>query len=126
MKRCWFGFALLGVLLIGCLGAAAETDRFQAPICRALEQAEQAALAEDWDAALLSAGDARARWDRGWRWLAAVTDHAPMEELDSLYAQLEVAGTLRQGDEFASLCAVIRRCTHALADAHRADWWNVL
>ena len=126
MKRCWFGFALLGLLLIGSLALGAEIDAFQEPVCRNLEQARQAALEGNWADALAQAGSARNRWERGWKWLAAGSDHALMEELDCLYAQLEVAGQRRNGETFASLCAALCQRTEALPEPHRASWWNVL
>ena len=52
--------------------------------------------------------------------------HTPMEEIDALFAQVEVYAAAREEAEFAAGCAELSRRMEAMANAHGAQWWNVL
>lgn len=126
MKRMWFGAAvLLALLILGILTARKmETD--QLPIMRQLEQASRYALEDQWPQAEQSFENARAQWQRRWHLTAAVADHTPMEEVDSLFAQIQVYAQRRRTVSFAAGCAELARRIQAVADAHSMDWWNLL
>ena len=126
MKRSWFGAGLLAILLALGLLTTWGMARCHDPISRDLEQAAQAALSEDWDRAAALAEQAGDRWQACWRLSAAVADHEPMEEIDSLFAQLEVYQQVRDSRAVASLCAELSQRVGNMLEAHQCSWWNLL
>ena len=125
MKRSRFGFGLLLVLLI--LGAVSALWMVKAtePMSARMEQAGNAALDKDWDLAQRTAGDVRQDWDRRFSFFAALTDHEPMENINGLFAQLEVYGQRRDPQGFAAVCAQLARDLEAIGEAHSLKWWNI-
>ena len=53
-------------------------------------------------------------------------DHAPMDEIDSLFAQMEVYAQARDSLHFGSYCARLAELITAVSDAHQLNWWNFL
>lgn len=126
MKRCWFGLVLLLLLLALGIGSSVYMDRHHQPIADALDRAAAMALAGDWESAQALAGDARARWEEGWGTSASFSDHAPMEEMDGLFHELEIYATARDPVSYGAVCAQLSRTAHAMGEAHNWTWWNVL
>lgn len=116
---------LLGLLIFG-LGCSFAMPRSHARLARQLDDAGWAALSEDWNTALTLSADAREDWNRRWKAVAAVADHSPMEEIDTLFRQLSVYGALRTGEDFASICAALSARVAAMGDSHKLSWWNLL
>lgn len=126
MKRCWFGAALLAVLLIGGLITTWGMARCHMPVAEDLEQAAKAALAEDWEQEKALTGKARTQWGKYWNISATFADHKPMEEIDGLFAQLEIYEQARDPVTAAAVCAELSRRLEAMSDAHEGSWWNLL
>ncbi len=126
MKRLWLGVALLAVLLAASIAAQAVTGRIHEPIAKDLEQAADAALAEDWEQANLSYRRARDAWQRCHGATASVADHSPMDELDMLFAELQVFAREREAVHFAATCRSAAQMAQAMAQAHSLTWWNFL
>lgn len=126
MKRMWFGIVLLAVLLMGGIGMTLAMHRIHDPISARLAQAAEASQSGQWDKGKALAQGAGADWKQYWRFTAACADHEPMDEIDGLFAELEVYA--RQGDvsEFAATCAHLAELTRAMGGAHGASWWNLL
>ena len=126
MKRFWIGVAALSVLLVVSLWVTYAIKEIHHPITVTLEAAEDAALAENWQLAEELATDARSQWARHRQFTAAVADHAPMDEIDGLFAQLPVYAQTRQGSGVGAVCARLARLISALEEAHGPTWWNFL
>ena len=126
MKRCWFGFALLLILLAGGLLATRGMEKIHGALSQTLETAAEAALREDWHGAQAAFEKARAEWEKWWHFSAALADHEPMEEIDSLFAQGEVCLRLGAGEELGLVCVQLARQIRAMGDAHACTWWNLL
>ncbi len=126
MTRGWIGIGLLLVLL-GCsiFVTQAMEDRHM-PVSQNLEQAADAALAGDWETALAHSERAKGDWEDTWHFSASFADHEPMEEIDGLFAQVEVYGRSREAVSFAAVCADLARQLEAMGDAHGFVWWNIL
>lgn len=126
MKRAKIGTWLLIFLLV--IGAVSSWGmvRFTEPLGEALEAAADAALREDWDRAEALAGQARARWEKYWNFCAVFADHEPMENINGLFAQLEVYAQNRDTQVFAAACAQLSEDTAAIGEAHSFTWWNLL
>lgn len=126
MKRMYIGLGLLAVMLAVGIWVTVMFDRIHAPLSATLDQAQAAALAGDWEQAGILTGQAHAQWRRARELIAAVADHAPLEEMDALFARLEVLQQMHQADEFASDCAELSSLASAMADSQRILWWNLL
>lgn len=126
MKRLLLGVCILVLLLGMGIGVSVLFQTAHQPISALLEDARDAALEENWDRAIDLAEQAQARWSEYREVSAAFADHAPMDEIEGLFAQLEVYSRQRHGELFPSLCAQLARLTEAMIDSHRFQWWTVL
>jgi len=126
MRRGWIGVSLLLLILMGGIMSVWMMVELHDPLEDMLEQAAEAALASDWQQAERISRQAKARWERNWHIAAVFSDHGPMEEIDALFAQLEVFGNMREQISFAALCRELAREVEAMGDAHVPNWWNLL
>ena len=126
MNRHRFGIALL-VLLLGLgLGASWVLNSIQQPVIAALETAAEQALSADPEAGIETARQARILWDRNWHGIAAISSHSPMEEIDSLFAQLPVFAGGEHWVDFSACCARLAKMVEAIGEAQSLSWWSLL
>lgn len=125
MARFWLGAGLLAAFLALCLGVGVAMEQTHEPISAHLEQAAGACLDGDPQAGYALARQAHDRWRSGWNWVAAVSDHAPMDEIDSLFAQMETYAQAGLTGEFAACCNRLSQLVQAVAEAHSLHWWNL-
>ena len=126
MSRFWIGIALLVIFLCLGLWVTRAMDSIHLPISQTLEQAADAALAGDPEAGAALAAQARDAWEWHWRGPAAAADHAPMDEIDGLFAQAEILARAGQWIDFAAVCGRLSMLIEAISDAHSPGWWNLL
>lgn len=126
MTRSIIGFTLLIVLLLGGVFVQNEMNVVQRPVARMLDVSAQSSMEADWESAESLFRSAARRWQQKWRFSAALADHEPMEEIDGLFARLDVYCQERDTMEFASACRELSRRIDAMADAHAFNWWNLL
>ena len=126
MARGWFGAGILAVFLILGLVLSGVTDKAHLPTGELLEQAAQKALADDLAGGIALGTEAKARWETQWTLTAAIADHGPMDEVDSLFAEMEIYARTEEAPHFAACCKELAQRLQAIADAHRFSWWNVL
>lgn len=125
MKRCWWGLVLLVVLLAGSLLSAWQMGRVHKPMADSARQAAAYALVNDWEKANALAQQARAEWEKRWDFSAAFANHAPMEQIDSLFARLEAYGKAKNSHLFAAVCADLGQALESIGDAQGLNWWNI-
>lgn len=125
MKRVVFGVILLAALLV--LGFVSQSFMVNAHQNSAflLERAGLEALDDNWDMAQLLYNRAKRNWDKEYHLSAALADHDPMEDVDSLYAQLGIFAQQQETTHFAALCMETAKRLQAMADAHVLSWWSV-
>ena len=126
MKRLYIGAALLAVMLAAGICLTAIFNSIHEPLSAQLQEAQAAAVAGDWEKAADLTARSREKWEKYRHFTAAVADHEPLEEMDSLFARLEVLCQLREEDEFAADCAQLARLADAMAESQRINWWNLL
>ena len=126
MNRSRIGAWLLTALLIVGFASSWAMVRFSEPIGENMARAGEAALRGDWAEAEALAGWSRDRWEKYRDFCAAFGDHEPMENIDGLFAQLEIYRQSRDGQNFAALCAQLSQDTEAIGEAHSLTWWNLL
>ena len=124
MKRSIFGFVLLALLLLSCLGVTALMARLHEPIAGTLEQAAGLA-AGDFAGAVALAREANAAWNQAEPLSACFADHGPMEEIGQGFAQVEIFGDRGEPIAFAAACADLAEKLKAMSDAHGLKWRNL-
>lgn len=126
MKRSWIGFFLLLVLLGAGILATWSMAEIHEPIGEELQLAAEGSLENNWGKAAFHTVRARKEWEK-WNLLrATLTDHDPTEEIDALFAALEVYGSCREEMAFAALCRELAKKIEAIGDAHSLVWKNIL
>lgn len=126
MSRFWIGVFLLVVFLGLGLWVAEAMDSIHMPIAQTLEQAAEDALAGDMESGVAQANAAYREWERYWRGTAAVADHAPMDEIDGLFAQVQSYARAGNAADFAAGCGRLSKLVEAIGEAHAPGWWNLL
>jgi hypothetical protein len=126
MYRGWLGFGLLVVLLVLGIWSSRLMNGIHTPVSQQLETAAQQVLSGDMDTGHATALKAKAAWDMHWRFSAAFSDHAPMDEIDGLFAQMESYAHAESARDFAACCSRIAMLVEAMAEAHWLTWWNLL
>ena len=122
-RRFYLGAGLLLVLLIMGLFTGWAMEKGRQPEARLLEQAaEETQMQRGVDLAM----QAKNLWQSKRKAVAAVADHTPMDEIDNLFAELEVYAKANEQVHFASCCSQLASLLRAVTDAHTLNWWNIL
>lgn len=126
MGRFWLGVGLMVLFLVMGFWICAAMDDVHISIADTLETAAEQALSGDLQAGAETARKAKADWEKSWHGSAAVADHAPMDEIDGLLAQLECYSRANMPGDFAACCARLSLLVRAMSEAHNLTWWNLL
>lgn len=126
MRKFLLGMVLLAVLFGLGIWVTRYADTAHTPISEALAQAAEESLAGNWETGIALGEKAKALWDENWHKVAAIADHAPMDEIDGLFAQLKIYGDTDLRADFAACCARLCKLVQAIAEAHAPSWWNLL
>ena len=125
-RRFWGGVAVLAVLLALGLWVAKSMETTHKAVARHLEQAAREALAGDTKQGQQVLQKAQKLWRQRRFLTAAVADHGPMEEIDSILAQLESLAEAGDRASFAAWCSRAARLVEAIGEAHKLTWQNLL
>ena len=126
MKRLYIGIGFLAVLLAVGIGITVAFARLHEPLSEDLRAAIETAEAGDWETTDELVTKIRGDWERCRNFTAAVADHEPLEQMESLLAQIEVYARHRNVEEFASSAAALARMAAAMANSQSISWWNLL
>ena len=126
MKRFFIGIVLLVLLFLGGHLTARVLHADFEPIALELRQASREALEGDRILADRLSRLARERWEAGWKRTAVFADHGPMEQIDGLFAQLEVYRDTGNTAAFSAICLRLALEISELGEDHRLSWWNFL
>ena len=126
MKRLCIGVVLLILMLAVGICLTAAFSGLHAPLSEKLDAAADAAMAGNWEKARTLTKEAEADWHGMRRFTAAVADHEPLEEMDSLFEQLKVLAAGEDRLNFAAACAQLSEQATALAQSQAVTWWNLL
>lgn len=121
MKRSWFGFALLVVLLAAALAVSVVMQSIHDPIAGQLRLAAGFAQMENWQEARELTEEATALWKKWEPLRLCFADHTPSEQIDSELAEI------RQLDngQLAAACARTAEKVAAVAKAHHLGWQDL-
>ena len=126
MARFWLGVILLIALLVAGLWIAGATGSSQENIAGILEQAQEKILAGELAAGNALVQEALSLWQKSWHGTASVVDHAPMDEVDGLFAQLQAYSAAGQTHHMAAYCARLSLLIEAIGESQSLTWWNLL
>ncbi len=126
MKRLWLGLIVLAVFLAVSLLLSWYLPELHRELSQDLSAAARAVERSDWEEATRLAGGAKQRWERCRHFVASFTDHEPLENLDSLFEELEVYGRAALSVDYAATCVQLSQLCLAIAESHCLTWWNLL
>lgn len=118
MKRSWFGFILLMVILAISLAVTWAMTQIHRPVAWELQQAAEYALAENWEEAGAAAQRAEVQWQAWAHVRLCFADHTPAEDIDSTFAQLRAYGAKKETADFAAACLSLGKRVEAIGKAH--------
>ena len=121
MSRFRIGMGLLAVLLGVSLWAQSRMKAIQAPIAGQITQAEALAAGGSWPQAAAAVTRAREGWEESRTFVAALADHQPMEDIESLFTALEAYGQERDSSEFRAACRELARRIRAMEEAQKLE-----
>ena len=116
---------LLVLLLLGLLSGW-YLERQHRQLSRQLEDSAWLALSGQMSNARQEVQTAQAKWEKGRSLLAVLGDHTPMEDIDDLFAELQICGAAGEGTEFARICSILASRMEAMENACKLSWWNIL
>ena len=124
MNRIWFGAALLAALLVlGIFSAALMEDTHLTQAAR-LERAAELAAAGTWQGAEAAFTEAKNGWDKRSALIAGLSDHGPMDQIEGMFAQLEVFLQTRDTGAFCGSCRYLTKQLEALGKSHSLNLQN--
>ena len=126
MKRLWLGIGVLAVFLAASLLLSWYLPGLHRDLSDQLCTAAQAAEHGDMEEAARLAGSAKQRWEHSRYFVASFTDHEPLENLDSLFEELDVYRTADLPVDYAATCIQLSELCLAIAESHCLTWWNLL
>jgi len=125
MKRSILGFVMLLILLAGGIFTSRYMQRCHRDMGKQLQSAAHYAQAGRWPQAKAALHGAETDWKQQWGITAALSDHAPMEQVNDLLARLKVYARAEDPVQFAAVCARLEEALDAISEAHRVTWWNL-
>ena len=126
MKRGILGIALLVLLLTGGLLSSRHMEQHHSATAMTVRNAGLLARTDRGEEAVTLARQAAGEWHSGWEISAALASHSILEEVDSLFAELETYAQTGQNLPFAALCARLACRIEAVNDAHELSLRNLL
>lgn len=126
MSRFLLGIAILLVFLLLGFWVSSGMNDVHLEIADNLALASQQILSGNWEQGVMTAKKAEGNWEKSRKKTACVADHAPMDEIDGLFAQLSSFEKEQEVVHYAATCAQLSKLAQAMADAHRFSWWNLL
>lgn len=126
MKRIWIGAGLLALLPALGLWAMLTMVHVHRSVADDLQQAAQTVEQTGLDSAAELAETAESNWKSHRRICAALSDHAPMDAIDAVFAQLDIYRQHEDATAFAAACAHLSQLVEALEEGNKLTWWNLL
>ena len=126
MKRFWIGVGLLVFFLAAGSFLTMGFGRIHGPLAETLEEASALAREDRWQEACTLSEEAREIWEQWRNVTAAVADHAPLEEMDALFSQLECYKELGWEGAFSCACMELAQMARAMQESQQLTWWTLL
>ena len=124
-KHFYWGLGILLALLCLCLAIGWGMRYTHTQTMGLLEQAAQLALDEQKTAAFDLGHQAHMHWEKTRNLTAVVADHSPMDEIETLFAEMETYAQAEELPHFAACCSQLRAQLQSMYEAHLGTLWNV-
>lgn len=125
MTRFRIGASLLGVLLFLCVFSQIRMAAIQRPIAGTVTRAENYAAREEWTQAAAALLTAQSAWQEHRTLLAALADHQPLEDVESLFAMAQAYSVCRDGTQFRATCQELNRRILAVMEAQELNFGSI-
>lgn len=125
MKRLWIGIGLLAVILLAGILVPQYLEYAHEPIMDDLSRASELAMEEEWDRAVYLARRAEEKWQKKRPVTASLADHEPMDEIDGMFAQLDIYARAEDAAAFSATCVYLVSAMDALKDYHALNFQNL-
>lgn len=125
MKRIWFGAGLLALLLFLSIGCSNITEQTYLPPAEQLTRSAQLALEGNWNGARNDSEAARRSWERNRLLAAVLSEHSALDQIDSLFAQIQVFAATQEPNAYSSACMCLARLLEALGKSHSLNLHNL-
>ena len=122
----YLGLGLLIAALTGCFGIGKAVSNVEMPVSRQVEAAAEQGQNGDLSGGVAALEKAQKLWDRHRKGVAAVSDHNPMDEIDSALAETIRYGVSGLRDAFLAGCERLKLLLSSLTSDHQLTWWNLL
>ena len=126
MNRLWIGIGILVVLFAMGIGLLWGSGVFFEELAQEVEQAGELALAGNWQAATEKVDKSKEKWESWRKFWSSFTDHEPVEQVQSLFSQLELYQERQLEVDFAAVCLNLSHLAEAIDESHSLRWWSVL
>lgn len=124
MKRIWFGAALLAVLLVLGIGSAALMEDTHLTQAAQLNRAADLAMSGNWEHAGAALSKAKGSWEQRSPIISGLSDHGPMDQINGIFAQLEIFEQMQDTASFCSSCRYLAKQLEALGRSHSFNLQN--
>ena len=127
MKRFfWIPFLLLLALFSAALGNAAAADELVEGWCAALDELQDTAQAEDWDAVSGRLVALHESWDAHATYFHIILQHGELNEVEALLARADSFAFERDEGEFRACVAELKSQLLVLAEMQEISIRNIL
>ena len=126
MKRFWIGLVILITTLGLGFWSMVAMNKAHTPIAEQLRHAAEAAQDGDWERAGSLTDQAKKEWEKQWYLSASFADHTDIDDIDAIFARLEVFLRQQELEDYAATSAQLSEEVKALEENHRLSWWNLL
>ena len=126
MKRIWFGAGLLVLLLVLSLICSALMENPWKIQSENLNRAARLAADGDWSAVEDLMEVAKQKWNQKQLLVSALFHHDTIDQIDGLFAQLEIYRASRRAVSFSSTCVYLSRLLDSLGQSHSFNLKNLL
>ncbi|MBE6957527.1 MAG: DUF4363 family protein [Ruminococcaceae bacterium] len=126
MNRLWIGIVILFLLLGLGVGLMWGSVAFFGSLSQKVEACGEAALRGNWAFVARETAECEEKWEKYAHFWASFTDHAPVEQVETLFAQLELYKKQRLSVEFAACCRSLAKEADAIGESHGIAWWSIL
>jgi hypothetical protein len=126
VNRVKLGAVLLAALLAAGALLTAGMEGLSGKLEEFLLTAANAAQEENWEKADDAMEKCCQLWQRRRKQVAAVVDHELVEEMDSLFSQLEVYRKKELPADYAVVCRCLAKQAGAIGESQSIRWWHLL
>lgn len=126
MKRIWIGIGLLAVMLVAGIWVSEYMDHTHSAIAEDLDRASRLMMQHQWEGANSLTARARKSWEDRRSITACFAEHEPLDEIDGIFAQLEIYAADRDEVACSASCVYLSQRLRALGKCHKFTLWNLL